>query len=121
MNEEDIIQKQILDVLAIILPRGAVIWHIPNEGKRGFKAQRQIKHLGLKVGMPDLQILYEGRSFFIEVKRPGGPGKRKTYPSADQRACMEELTRAGAACTVARSVGEAVNFLAPHMPLRGTV
>ena len=68
---EDQIHQAVLLLLAYILPPSAVVHHSPNEGKRGRKAQGDLKKRGVVAGWPDLEICYAGRVLFIELKRPG--------------------------------------------------
>ncbi len=111
MNERTL-HAAVARYLDLALPPEAVWHHAPMEGKRGWQAQRDLKVMGAKKGWPDLHILYEGRSIFIELKAPG------KYPTPEQRDMHQRLILAGAVVTVARSLEEVAGFLRPIVPLR---
>ena len=83
------IHAAIVIALRRLLPTFAVLHHSPNEGKRGRKAQADLKALGVCAGWPDLEIGYKGRMIFIEVKAKGGS------VSAAQRDTHRTLEAAG--------------------------
>ncbi|GKW24382.1 hypothetical protein PEC311524_19760 [Pectobacterium carotovorum subsp. carotovorum] len=63
--------KTVIDDIKI----GDYLLHIPNEGKRGPKAARDAKRLGVRAGVPDLFLtLPRGRyaGLWIEMKAKGG-------------------------------------------------
>lgn len=50
-----------------------LVHHSPNEGKRGWRSQRDVKDLGVLAGWPDLQIIYpRGQTIYFELKAVGG-------------------------------------------------
>ena len=56
-------------------PELALLYHIPNGGKRGRSEARRFKAAGVKAGVPDLHLpvpvgRYHG--LYIEMKKPGG-------------------------------------------------
>lgn len=55
-----------------------------------------------QAGAPDVAGCLRGRAFYLEVKRPGGPG-----PTLLQELQLERRRRAGAVAAVVRSVAEA--------------
>ena len=65
---EDEVQISIVEWCGDALKADVVFWSVPNE--------RQPKHMsnliakGLKPGVADLQFMKDGKSIFIEVKRP---------------------------------------------------
>lgn len=67
---ESPIQKSIVNFLEVALPIDAIYFSIPNEGRRTIEQIRFAKAMGLRAGMPDLGIVYRGRSYFLEVKDP---------------------------------------------------
>lgn len=98
------------------LPDDAAWCHVPNEGKRSKAAGARLKREGLKPGWPDIEVIYRGRSIFIELKAPG------KYPSKVQRDIHTRLTMAG--CLVmpcCRSIDAMVEFLKLFIPLKGRV
>jgi predicted RecB family endonuclease len=71
---------------------------------------------GLKAGIPDILIFYDGRTFAIELKT--GKGKL----SAVQKTTQDCLAAAGVFVCVCRSVDEVESVLRElELPLRGTV
>lgn len=99
MTEEQL-HKSVLQFLRLALPADAVVQHSMNEGRRGFKAQAWLKASGVVAGWPDLQIVWEGHAYFLELKSAKG------YLSAPQKACHALLHRAGAAVATVRSLEE---------------
>lgn len=112
MKESDI-ERAITDFLNVALPADAVHFHIPNGGKRGWKAQREMKAAGLLAGMPDRCVIWKGLAIFFECKSPRG----RLRP--EQAIMMERLGRAGAATYIVRSVEDVEETLiAMGIPLR---
>jgi len=74
-----------------------------------------LKAQGLKPGIPDVLIVWQGRAIFVEIKRPGG----RLSPA--QKAMHERITSAGAVVTTCHSVDEVEAFLGMLMPLQATV
>ena len=69
----------------------------------GPEAARQIakaRKLGTKAGWPDIEIIWQGRAFFLEIKAD-------SRQSDAQKDIQRDLTRAGAPYAVVRSVTEA--------------
>ncbi len=111
MSEADL-HATVEEFLDLALPPLTARHHSPNEGKRGWAAQRAIKRQGVHKGWPDIEVFYQGQAFFIELK----DGKRKLSP--DQRACHLALKSAGCPVAVCRSIHEVHSFLKRYMPLR---
>lgn len=66
------IHASIVDYLNKAKPRGMVVHHSMNEGKRGPRAQQWLKKAGVRKGWPDLELFYRGRVLFLEVKSKSG-------------------------------------------------
>lgn len=102
------IHRAILDLLALTLPPDAVWHHSPNElDMAGPEAARQIakaRKLGTRAGWPDIEIIWQGRAYFMEVKA-------ESRQSDAQKEVEEDLVRAGACYAVVRSVREAEDAL----------
>lgn len=110
------LQHAVMQYLALALPPDAIAHHSPGEGMRGLRAQRDLKRSGFKSGWPDVEIVYRGRVYFIELKAPKGT------LSAAQRAMLARLNYCGAPAMVARSVEEAAEaLLSWDVPLRARV
>jgi len=108
-DREGPIQRAILEVLDLVLPGDAIYHHSPNElDMAGPEAARQIakaRKLGTKAGWPDIEIIWQGRAFFLEIKAD-------SRQSEAQKDIQRDLTRAGAPYAVVRSVTEARDALA---------
>lgn len=98
---ESVLHSQIVQFCWAQLPTDAIFHHSPNEGKRGWNAQRWLKHSGAKAGWPDLEIFWNGRVLFLEVKSKKGDASKAQFAVHDQ------LIRAGFPPVVVRSLEEA--------------
>ena len=102
---------------------GCIWWAVPNggtfasridsSGKRVSVAAAKAKREGLKPGVSDIMILWNGRLICIELKTDKG------RQSPEQKEWADSATCAGAAYYVARSVEQVEEFLdAAGVPLR---
>lgn len=98
-QSESALQSQIVQWLRWSLPRDAVTSCFPSGGGGKVRGAR-LKQMGLKPGMPDLFIFYNGGAYGLEVKTAKGRA------SFDQKACHAELRFAGVKVEVVRSVAE---------------
>jgi hypothetical protein len=89
-KEQDL-QMAVVRFLNLALPRErvAVEWTCFPAGGGGKIRGSILKGMGLKSGWPDLQFLYRGRMFFIELKRPG------EKPEKHQRDLHDRLRHCG--------------------------
>ncbi len=96
---EDIVQRAILDYLAVAAP-DVFAYAIPNAARRtpGGRAGNAVP--GLCPGMPDLGLVWRGKPYFIEVK--AGKGR----VSDEQLRTAQLLRRAGAAVTFCWSIDD---------------
>jgi hypothetical protein len=106
------VQRQILDMMGRCFPE-CFVTHIPNgahlagNDQARFKQVGALKGDGMKVGMPDLLVLWPvERGAFIEVKRPKG-GKL----SDNQFEVHAKLLSLGWRVATVKSVEEAYRFL----------
>lgn len=103
-DREGPIHRAILDLLDLVLPGDAIYHHSPNElDMAGPEAARQIakaRKLGTKAGWPDIEIIWQGRAFFLEIKAD-------SRQSEAQKDIQRDLARAGAPYALVRSVTEA--------------
>lgn len=93
---EDDVEKQIRDYLLIALLPGVEHFHVPNGAKLGARQVWQMKAAGMKAGIPDRCFLYQGRAYFIEVKKPGGvlsDSQRVMFPKIRTVGCPVEICR----------------------------
>lgn len=112
---EQELQKTVAGFLDVSLPANTVWYHIPNGGKRTRAEAGLFKAMGVKAGVPDIHILHEGRSIYIELKV--GAGKE----TAEQIMMRHRLVSAGAVCTVCRSLEEVADFLGATVGLKAKV
>lgn len=92
--------------------RLALLYAIPNGGKRSPVTARRLKDEGVKAGVPDLCLACAGtlgHALYLEVKT------KKNYPTAAQKFWIEKLQRAGNGVVIVRSLDEAVNAIATHL------
>ena len=113
MTPEDRLQISVAGYLDLALPVGAVWFHIANQRQTSARMGAKLKRMGVKPGVPDICIIWRGRSIFIELKTPKG----RTSPA--QEAVMSALTMAGAVVNVCRSLEDVQGFLATIIPLKG--
>jgi hypothetical protein len=105
-----------MQYLELALPYDAVAHHSPNEGKRSLRAQRELKRARCRPGWPDIEIVWRGRFYGIELKTP------RDAPSKAQRETHRRLHYCGATvvtCKTLECVENAPKALG--LPLRGTV
>lgn len=114
-HEEDSLQATVMEYLDLALPPDAVAHHSPGEGKRTKAAQAKLRRSGYKAGWPDVEIVWKGRSFFVELK-----AQRGTL-SAAQRQMIDRLHLCGAAVVLCRSLEGVENSLREMgLPLRAS-
>jgi hypothetical protein len=104
--------------LDLALPDGAVWQTNMFEARRGWHQQKTLKAHGVRAGWPDIQVVHEGRSYFIELKRPKSPGKPAGRLSKAQEEMHAELRAAGAEVAVCYSLHDVQAFLGAHISLK---
>lgn len=110
------LQAQIASYLSVALPSDAQFHHSPSEGKRGWRSQAALKASGFTTGWPDIEIIWQGRVYFLELK------SEKGRVSPAQAKCHSGLIAAGAPVAVARSLDEAVSQIREWgIPLRASL
>jgi hypothetical protein len=83
-----------------------VFWfHCPNGGTRGAIESAIFKTLGVIAGVPDLLLIYGGRTYALELKAAKG------RLSPTQIATHERMKAAGAIVATATGIDEALGFL----------
>jgi len=114
--EEDL-QRAVVAFLAAVLPADAVCWATPNQrGTRKRWEMGVLKALGVRAGVPDLFVLYDGQLIGIELKAAKG------RLSEAQTAFQATMVRAGAVVAVCRSVDAVADALAyADVPLKGRI
>jgi hypothetical protein len=96
---ERTLHKSVADLLASVLAP-EVAWTTFPAGGGGLIRGAQLKKCGLKPGWPDLQLIYRGRYFGIELKVPGNSLDK------EQRVAHAEITSAGGNLAVCKSLNE---------------
>lgn len=70
-----------------------------------FKIMAFLKKMGMVAGVPDIQIIYGGKAYFIELKTPTGNIKEH------QKQVHEQIAYCGAGIYIARSVEEFIEIV----------
>lgn len=94
---------------------GESITHVPNEGKRGYKAQSDFKKLGGSKGYPDLIVDIAAGGYHglrIEMKAPKG---FTSTVSKDQKEWIERLTKRGYLAVVCYGFEEAKQVIVDYL------
>lgn len=91
----------------------ALLFAIPNGGKRAIKTARELKAEGVRKGVPDLFLAYPHNGYsglFIEMKKRYG-GR----VSPEQKAYIEALRGRGYAVVVCKGCDEAFDALTAYL------
>lgn len=93
-GREDDLQLEAAAYLSAVLPDEALWWHTPNgvrfDPAHAVQAATRFKAMGLKPGIPDIFILYNGKLFGTDAK--SGTGTL----TGSQKDLFPKLVRAGA-------------------------
>lgn len=103
-NPERGVQRSILQWLARTLPE-AIVFAVPNGGRRDAITGAILKSEGVRAGAPDLVVCHRGRIAFLEVKAPKGSLSEAQKQFRDN--CAEHLIP----YAVVRGVGDVQSFL----------
>jgi len=107
------VYKPIRKYLDWALPSNCVHFHVPNGAKLGARQIWEMLAIGMKAGIPDHCIVFEGKAYFLEVKTLKG------RVSEAQAQMHEQLRSAGSKVEVVRSVEEVERALLEwKFPLR---
>ena len=113
MKERDL-HKAVAQFLAVALPKD-VVWTTFPAGGGGKVRGAQLKARGLMAGWPDVQIIYRGKFYGVELKAANG------RLSPEQRACAEAIRAAGGYYHQVRSLDELQSWLLlVGIPLRAS-
>lgn len=102
---EQTLQRAVVQYLDAVLPATAWCFHAPNGGGRSKVEAAIFKGLGVRAGIPDICILYDGRAFWIELKAAKG-----RLSEAQERAHVR-LWEAGCPVADARSLDDVRRLL----------
>jgi hypothetical protein len=112
-GSEDQIQRAVFQHLRIRGAPNLFAFHPANGGYRRPIEAAVLKGLGVRVGVPDVITIHEGRSYGLELKATGG---RATEAQLTTIAAMEA---AGALCYIAEGLDHALAVLEAWGLLRG--
>ena len=101
---EMLLQIDIVDMLKGKLKRDVLFTAFP-AGGGGRVRGAKLKKAGLQAGWPDIQLVYRGRYYGLEVKTPVG----RLSPA--QIELHKRLTKDGCSVAVARSVDDALEII----------
>ena len=110
------IQISIVDYLSlIVVPRGFCFFAVSNEAMQPSNGKalsggeygriKRLKRMGLTAGVADLVLIHNGRTYFIEVKKPGG------QLSDNQKLFRQRALDCGAEYVVVKSVDDVISAL----------
>lgn len=94
-------------------PELALLYHIPNEGKRSQRTGARLKAEGLKTGVPDicLPVARGGHhGLYIELKR-----RRNSRVTKEQLDWIAELVAQGYVAAVCRGCDEAISLITGYL------
>lgn len=83
--------------------------HSPNEGQRSERMGAILKKMGMQKGYPDLEILHDNTSLFIEFKAKTG------RQSPDQKRVQGILEKMGYTYLICRDYDEFVEICHKHL------
>ena len=84
---------------------------VPNGSNKSMTARKKFKAEGLKAGVPDMVLLFEGgKAVFIEMKR-----KKGGTVSKDQKLWLERLRVLGFDAYVCRGCAEAIEVAKKYL------
>lgn len=102
---EQQIHIAIVRALRLGLLASWIVTHYPAGGLRTKREAALLKAMGVVAGVPDIIVWGDhGRTWFLEVKAPGGS------LSPEQRSVIAQLAELGHTVAVVRSVDEALAF-----------
>ncbi len=107
IQQEAGLQKTCVSYLLMQYPH-VLFNHPANEGRRSFAYASWLRSLGMKKGMPDIEIFEARRGYhglFVELKTTGG------RLSANQEQMLGQLRQRGYDCAVCRSFEEFQNVI----------
>ena len=108
---EDALQHAVLEHLRLRAPRTAYWFHVARSPiEAGI-----LKGLGVRAGVPDLIIIYDGKTYGLELKADGN------RPTKLQIEAQDAMRAAGAEVAVAVGLDAAIQQLEQWQLLRGCV
>ncbi|MEL6566863.1 MAG: VRR-NUC domain-containing protein [Pseudomonadota bacterium] len=113
MSEHDL-QRAVARYLDYALRETQAVWFaVPNGGARNVNVARKLRAEGVKPGVADIVLVWQGRAIGIELKT------QKGRQSTAQKEWAEAFTLAGGVYHVCRSVDAVADILiAMGLPIR---
>lgn len=99
------LQISLVQHLKLLGRKGLLYFHPASGGLRTKSEAAKFKAMGVVPGIPDLIMLYAGKTYGLELKTKRG------VVSADQRAMLDAFRSAGAFAEVAHGIDEALAIL----------
>jgi hypothetical protein len=90
--------------------RGFCYWAVPNGEKRNIITAKKLKAEGVKAGVPDITLIYDGLYYGIEIKKPK-TDTPQGYLSQNQKDRIRKIKKAGGEIGIARSVQDVIELL----------
>lgn len=115
MKPEDTLQKSVVQFLDLALPENAHYFAVPNGGRRSKVTGAILKATGVKPGVPDLAVIYNGVFHGIELKA------KYRKPTDIQKERHRLLRNAGARIATCWTLDQVDGFLRQYMPLRASL
>ena len=114
-SSEQAIQRAVCQHLRQRGASGLVWFHVPNGGHRKPVEAAIFNGLGVRPGVADLILLYEGRAFALELKAERG------RPTAAQMQFISEFSAAGGEASIVHGLDQALHTLETWGLLRGRI
>jgi hypothetical protein len=102
---EDTLQIQCVRYFDCLHLNNAFLHHSPNGGARNPIEGAKFKRMGVRAGYPDLTLLFNGKTVFIELKREKG------YLSTPQKNFRDWALKNGFEWHLIRTFDEFINLL----------
>lgn len=99
-------------------PQLALMFHIPNEGKRSKYTGGRMRAEGMKAGVPDIFLPVPSGQYhglFIEMKSEGG------RPSREQTMWLNSLERQGYRVGVCKGFEQAAALIMDYLKIKGGI
>ncbi|MEO1945259.1 MAG: VRR-NUC domain-containing protein [Candidatus Thioglobus sp.] len=104
-------ERQVQVAIAQYLDVRGLMWYaVPNGGNRNLITAKKLQAEGVKAGVPDIALIYEGQAYFLEVKKPK-TDTRAGVLSITQKAMIERIEQAGGEVGIVHSVQEVIEQL----------
>ena len=102
---EDDLQAAVCTLLKWALPADATFWAVPNGGLRHKMEAARMTRLGVRAGVADIHVVYQGRLYCLELKAPKG------QLSATQVQLMRKLEHCGVPTAVIRELSDVTHVM----------